>query len=214
MSKKICPVCEDPVPAPRGYVAGGDGSHRSCLVKGFRQGLFRTVADWEKMSEKFAKELDGESETLEEGEIDERWRKSTVKRTTLPPGKYYIGDLCYAMIKEDYDKIWGDTFGYDEGLFTNGTKTFMVRHTAHGDGSYKGSNGYEYPVDAGIIGICNAAMLQPDLLGPKPQVAGSIFVFTKPVEVNMTENGVFRFDSRPFSLSINTTGWDEEEDEY
>ena len=30
-SEKTCPVCNDPVPAPRGFTAGGDGSHRRCL---------------------------------------------------------------------------------------------------------------------------------------------------------------------------------------
>ena len=30
-TEKICPVCHDPVPAPLGCIAGGDGSHRRCL---------------------------------------------------------------------------------------------------------------------------------------------------------------------------------------
>ena len=32
-SEKTCPVCHDPVPAPRGCTAGGDGSHRRCLFE-------------------------------------------------------------------------------------------------------------------------------------------------------------------------------------
>lgn len=43
----ICPLCKDTVPATG--IAGGDGSHRMCLVKGLQDGLFATVGEWEKM---------------------------------------------------------------------------------------------------------------------------------------------------------------------
>ena len=44
-----CPMCHDPVPAPRGCIAGGDGSHRMCLVRGFRAGIFSSVNEWSDM---------------------------------------------------------------------------------------------------------------------------------------------------------------------
>ena len=33
------------------------------------------------------------------------------------PGRYFIGDICYALLEEIYDKIWGDEFCYDEGQY-------------------------------------------------------------------------------------------------
>ncbi len=44
---KICPMCDDSVPAPRGAIAGGDGSHRSCIAKGFRTHAWSSTAEWE-----------------------------------------------------------------------------------------------------------------------------------------------------------------------
>lgn len=70
-----------------------------------------------------------------------------------PPGTYYIGDPCYIMSDIDYDKM-GETNDWElSGVFDiNGSKV-AVDHTAYGDGSYHGSDGTEFGVDAGIIGI-------------------------------------------------------------
>jgi hypothetical protein len=46
-SARVCPECEDPVPAPRGAVAGGDGSHRMCLFRGMNAGKWRNPTEWE-----------------------------------------------------------------------------------------------------------------------------------------------------------------------
>lgn len=46
-SPRICTECEDPIPAPRGAIAGGDGSHRMCLVRGMKAGKYRNPTEWE-----------------------------------------------------------------------------------------------------------------------------------------------------------------------
>lgn len=48
MATTSCPICKDTVPATG--IAGGDGSHRMCLVEGMKDGLFKTVEQWEQMS--------------------------------------------------------------------------------------------------------------------------------------------------------------------
>lgn len=68
-------------------------------------------------------------------------------------GVYFIGDICYALKDELYRKIWGKKHNYDDGTFSIGADKFSVAATADGDGCYLGSDGREYGVDAGVIGI-------------------------------------------------------------
>jgi hypothetical protein len=76
---------------------------------------------------------------------------------TFPAGKYYIGDLCYVLDDEHYDAAVCDG---DDGFQTNGTHTIGYFSTAYGDGCYRGTNGKNYGVDAGIIGIVPAEIIK------------------------------------------------------
>jgi hypothetical protein len=123
---------------------------------------------------------------------------------TAPAGTYYIGDLCYALYENIYDNVFGG-HGYDSGFYSKGGAFFMVSVTAYGDGDYIGSDGHHYLVDAGIIGICSA-----DLIDPKnPSVSGGkIHTFTQPVKCSFA-HGAFHFISGYNVLSINTEATDE-----
>lgn len=106
------------------------------------------------------------------------------KKATLPPGKYYIGDLCYALDDTLYDNVFGPR--YEIGLFTskqNPAHVFMMGHTD--DGLFRGSDGKEYPVDAGIIGIASEATLDPK---KAPYDGGSLYTFKSPVNVKLRED--------------------------
>ncbi len=91
-----------------------------------------------------------------------------------PAGKYFIGDPCYGVPYDDWSKLLDDTgllglypedskylgnpdeyaakedqaaiFELDNGYYV------LAAPTAYGDGSYEGSDGNYYPVDAGMIG--------------------------------------------------------------
>jgi hypothetical protein len=77
---------------------------------------------------------------------------------TFGPGKYFIGDPCYVMDDALYDKWGKETEWEGSGEFTVDGHKFACDHTAYGDGGYPGSDGNEYSVDAGIIGIVPEAM--------------------------------------------------------
>lgn len=65
---------------------------------------------------------------------------------------FYVGDCCYALDDETYDK-WGDT-DYKDGMIKVGdykNSEFIVAGTAWGDGLYHDVDGNSYPVDAGVI---------------------------------------------------------------
>lgn len=88
--------------------------------------------------------------------------KSRNGLAAVPAGKYVLGDPCYSVP----DKLWHkllDSCGIF-GCEANGScvgkievdgKTYHVLGfgTAYGDGSYRGSDGNVYCVDAGMIGL-------------------------------------------------------------
>ena len=127
---------------------------------------------------------------------------------TAPPGKYYIGDLCYALHQSTYDQVFGGS-GYESGLYECADGFFMVDGTAYGDGAYKGTDGKEYLVDAGIIGIASWKVVDKE----NPSLSGGhIHTFRDPVQIRFRA-GVFEFTSPNDHLKINTQGNDDD-DEY
>lgn len=135
------------------------------------------------------------------------WEYSSVTKYTCPPGKYYIGDLCYVLGDDVYDKVFGG-HGYGDGLYLNKkiNEFFFVGGTAYGDGCYYGSDRKEFGVDAGIIGICPVSYMRKDDGG------GQIYTFSEPVDCSF-KGGVFKFISGSNYLIIDTCGNDDDADE-
>ncbi len=135
-----------------------------------------------------------------------KWTFNEKKRKhTFPAGKYYIGDLCYALQEDIYDNVFGGQ-GYDEGLYSSDLGSFMM-HGTGGDGEFKGSDGYGYPVDAGLIGIASLACCNPE----KDLYGGKVFTFDKPVECSFNDEA-FTFYSGDFYLRI--SNWGDYDNEY
>jgi hypothetical protein len=170
----ICGYCRLP--------PGND--HRMCICRGYNY----SVIDWEK-ARVFAKKVEPKKEepkpTPSKLSLNRKdWSYSKLFKTTLPAGTYYIGDLCYALDDTLYDKVFGPQ--YECGLFTslaNPKHVFMMGNTD--DGLYRGTDGKEYPVDAGIIGIASEATLDPK---KAPYDGGSLYTFTSPVSVKLKED--------------------------
>ena len=124
---------------------------------------------------------------------------------TLPAGTYYIGDLCYALSDDVYDKVFGG-MGYDSGIYAEkGTdRVFLVNGTSYGDGLYLGTDGKEFAVDAGIIGICSQSLMGKDGNG------GHVYTFESPVTCSFKKDGRFYFSSSNGRLMIDTAGYDDD----
>lgn len=80
----------------------------------------------------------------------------------------FIGDICYALDDEIYQEKWGEGLKWADGeirVHGNGNcgpVCAVVGSTAYGDGCYKGSDGIEYAVDAGNIGVTSLAYRRRD----------------------------------------------------
>lgn len=72
---------------------------------------------------------------------------------TSEVGKFFIGDICYALESEIYHNYWGNKCHFEDGCYEINNSKFAVASTAFGDGIYSDNEGSAYPVDAGNIGI-------------------------------------------------------------
>lgn len=127
---------------------------------------------------------------------------------TAPPGKYYIGDLCYSLFESTYDEVFGGTM-YNSGLYECEDGFFLVDGTAYGDGAYKGSDRKEYLVDAGIIGIASWKVVDKNNASLD---GGHIHEFKDPVRIRFGR-GKFEFTSSRKHLTIDTAGDDDDSDD-
>ena len=74
----------------------------------------------------------------------------------MPPGKYYIGDLCHIMTDSEWLEICDLTIQgtrvIDGEFQLKDGRRFAMYSTAYGDGVYYDHYGHSYSVDSGSIG--------------------------------------------------------------
>jgi len=128
-----------------------------------------------------------------------KWKTNPDGSLTLPKGEYYIGDLCYI---ESLSAVWDDfchEFFKENHSEVAGIE-FFAADTADGDGEFTGTDGFDYPVDAGLIGIISAKHLTAADLA---EDYISVTKFDKPFTVS-SYKGVFFFGD----IMIDTRGDD------
>jgi hypothetical protein len=75
---------------------------------------------------------------------------------SIPAGSYVVGDPCYSVADDEW-MPWLENANYRnvdllDASTPSGHRVVAVG-TAYGDGSYPGSDGFDYGVDAGLIGV-------------------------------------------------------------
>ena len=126
----------------------------------------------------------------------------------MKAGTYYVGDPCY-VYGEDHkewmnfleDGVWKVD---DEPFDYNGFTCFSGS-TMWGDGCYYGSDGFTYPVDAGMIGAIPVEMADQ----PRRPDLSTIVTFKEDFDCYV-ENGVIVIGH----IRIDTDPRDDEEDDY
>jgi hypothetical protein len=134
----------------------------------------------------------------------------------MKPGKYWIGDLCYAL-GDKWDEVCTITIQDNKCLsgefhLYDGTP-FAMYGTKWGDGCYPDENGRGYPVDSGTIGCISVDYLLKHHGLPFPH-GGHVVEFKHEFSTGSENNGMIHFGN----VSIDTGGktdWeiDEEEEE-
>lgn len=77
-------------------------------------------------------------------------------------GTYYVGDPCYVFSydREDgWDKLLLDT-NFFKDIPPHLEGKIWAAGTKWGDGCYEDQHGWQYPVDAGLIGVVHESLLQ------------------------------------------------------
>ena len=116
----------------------------------------------------------------------------------LPPGEYLIGDVLVYTSEDNEDA---------HGVFSSqGLEgpAYMVGPTAYGDGLFRGSNGRDYSVDSGHLGIVDAKLAGIDDIANKKSGWSSLHHFTSDVSVEYL-GGKFKFSSKDMQLDIDTS---------
>ena len=124
-----------------------------------------------------------------------------------PPGKYYIGDICYALDATVYRDQWGK-FGYEVGTYTmkhhDVKGAVSVNRTTDGDGVYTDTDGkLEFFVDSGTIGIVPFKLCCQKNIKDEKIRGGHFIESATPVEFK-SSNGSFIIQYNGRHIVINT----------
>lgn len=136
---------------------------------------------------------------------------NVIEGTVRSESGFYVGDICYAMRDDLYHDFWGGKLGFRSGIHTIPEIgfAFAVDGTAYGDGSYIGSDGFDYGVDAGVIGVVPLELAAEDLYG------GRVFVQAGSASFR-AEDGVFDItlpDGTAIHIDTTQEAEEEEDDE-
>lgn len=74
-------------------------------------------------------------------------------KVTVPAGEYFVGNPCYAASNDDWDPLLKSCNYFNNPVGEVKGIKILAFSTKYGDGTYLGSNGVEYSVDAGLIGL-------------------------------------------------------------
>lgn len=131
----------------------------------------------------------------------------------LPPGAYMLGDPCYFVAANQWSTACDNIGNRDSAMFelpseekywkTKETGTVLMLSTIHGDGTYAGSNGFGYGVDAGLLGAVDVVCVNNGSVADAMKL-GTYFESEKPIKVtyNRKEITFSREDGEPVIITI------------
>ena len=144
--------------------------------------------------------------------VDMNVMKIVRSEVIVPKGSYVIGDPCYAVPDKDWLPLLQSCNYFEDpiGTIKDETRQFSVLgfSTKWGDGSYRGSDGNVYPVDAGLIGLVPVEMVE-ELADHDGDYDGVIVKFDRDTLCVNDGSGKLKFGH----ITIDTDPSDEEEED-
>lgn len=144
---------------------------------------------------------------------------NTTVSHVYPAGKYYIGDICYALSSTVYELVWGDEHNYKPGTYSATYKghrgEFSVAHTAYGDGLYVDPrSGLDYTVDSGSIGIVPYNLCSPKNIKDGVIAGGHFIESSTPVQFQ-SHGGIFviTYNDNKDMVILDTADLDDDSDD-
>lgn len=128
----------------------------------------------------------------------------------IPAGTYFLGDPCYVVPDELWSPLLDATrfFEDDPHILFQGKYNILAFSTAYGDGCFRGSDGKDYGVDAGMIGLVettiNPAAVATDYT--------SIVTFDRPTQCTRDLDGTLTFGDVVIPTGdTDDSDWDDED---
>lgn len=120
----------------------------------------------------------------------------------VPPGRYFLGDPCYTAGTDH--ETWGRWVevaaetgnDFQDGVVgaTYNGEPVLGASTKYGDGTYVGSNGESYSVDAGMIGVVPESVIRSmGLTEEQLNGSGTWVEVREPSHLEVDEDGTIYF---------------------
>lgn len=126
----------------------------------------------------------------------------------VPAGTYVIGDPCYTVPNDDWDKLLQSCDYFNRPVGISGGFEVLAFPTAYGDGVYRDQKRREFPVDAGLIGLVPVeyAQITDDKFYPTYTVT-----FDKLTACTQRDDGTLIFGDVVIKTGDNADDYDDEE---
>lgn len=107
------------------------------------------------------------------------------KRIEVPAGTYVLGDPCYCFADDSgtWEELLEITDYFRQPLAELLEGIVLGFPTAHGDGIFFDNDGYEYPVDSGMIGLVSIELVEKAHFNR----TGRVVVFDAPTECKLND---------------------------
>lgn len=131
----------------------------------------------------------------------------------LPAGAYMLGDPCYFVAEAKWSEACNNIDSRDSAMFelpseetcwkTKEKGTVLMLSTIHGDGTYPGSNGFGYGVDAGLLGAVDVVCVNNESVANSMKL-GTYFESKHPIKVTYNRKKITfsREDGDPVTITI------------
>ena len=124
----------------------------------------------------------------------------------IKSNRFYIGDICYVLNEDLYQNIWGDKYGFKDGIIDFGINQVLVHGTAYGDGCYCDNEGNMYGVDAGVIGVVPEELIDWDKIEKDYGSKSKICEFGNVVTAQEAE---LSYEDGTFYINVTNNGYED-----